>query len=39
MRDRKDNTSLAELDENEEDQYEDDSGEDWKPEKVSGLET
>lgn len=34
MRNRPETTSFAEADDNEEDQFEEDSGEDWKPEKV-----
>lgn len=34
MRNRPEPTSFAETDENDEEQFEEDSGEDWKPEKV-----
>lgn len=34
MRKRAEPTSFAEADDNEEEQFDDDSGEDWKPEKV-----
>lgn len=38
MRKRAEPTSFAEADDNEEEQFDDDSGEDWKPEKVVRIE-